>query len=669
MAYIINKTNGSKLTTVDDGSVNSSAVDLTLIGKNYAGYGQVVNQNFIKLLENFANSKQPASPLTGQIWYDTTSRKIKFFNGSEFKGLPALESSQSEPTTLKEGDFWYNESLKKLYYYNGSNYTLIGPQFSDLSGNSTITPLVLKDTDGFSHYVLSHQIQSYSDPTAITTVAITSNDEFTIGLATPVTGFSGIRQGITLVGADNTGVSASASSGEPMLWGTAADSLQLGGVTAGDYVTKADPRFSSGVFINSANGLSINTNNLKLYIDQAVGPKITSDQTTIGFDTTVGGTLYNVLNIDAASGLSLLPTTAVGQLTNIGSASKKFDNIYANNFYGTFSGTVTGIASTATNANRLTTPRTISLGQDLSGSVSFDGSTNVTLNATVVAASSSTSATKWATPRTLTLSGDLTGSASFDGSSNFTLTATVAQNTISLGTDTVGIYVARGLTSGFGISGSVAVERGDFTVSLASTSSWTSGVSNYNNTLVYRDSLGNFASNEISAIKFVGTPTVVNIVKAGTTGVGDIGQTGNRFGTVWGTTFAGTSTSAFYADLAEKYLPDTEYEPGTVLQIGGDKEVTICSTYESEMVVGIVSTNPAYLMNSELAGGVAIALKGRVPCKVKGLIKRGDILVSSNVPGHAEARRHGHRTNPYAVIGKALQDFNGETGIIEVMVY
>jgi hypothetical protein len=669
MAYTINKTNGIKLTTVDDGSVNSSACDLTLIGKNYAGYGQVVNQNFIKLLENFANSKQPTNPLTGQVWYDTTNKKIKFFNGTEFKGLPVLESSQAEPTTLKAGDFWYNESLKKLYYYNGSAYTLIGPQYSDLAGNSTITPVVLKDTDGFSHYVLSHQIQSYSDPTSITTVAITSNDEFTIGASTPVTGFSGIKQGITLTGTDATGMSAGSTSGDPMLWGTASDSLQLGGVTAGDYVTKADPRFSSGVFVNSANGVSISTNNLKLYIDQATGPRISSDLTTIGFDATVGGTTYNILNLDASSGLTLLPTISPNQVTNIGTTVKKFNNVYANNFYGTFSGTVTGVASTATSANKLTTARTITLGQDLSGSVSFDGSSNVTLNATVVAASSSTSATKWATPRTLTLSGDLTGSASFDGSANFTLTATVAQNTVALGTDTVGLYVAQGATSGFGISGNVAVERGIFTVSLASTSSWTSAVSNYNNTLVFRDSSGNFVSNEISATKFIGTPTVVNIVKDGTNGIGDIGQTGNRFSTVWANTFTGVSSTALYADLAERYLPDTDYEPGTVLQIGGEKEVTICSTYESEMIVGIVSTNPAYLMNSELDGGVAIALKGRVPCKVTGPVKRGDILVSSSVPGHAEVRRHGHRTNPYAVLAKALQDFNGETGIIEVMVY
>jgi hypothetical protein len=70
-----------------------------------------------------------------------------------------------------------------------------------------------------------------------------------------------------------------------------------------------------------------------------------------------------------------------------------------------------------------------------------------------------------------------------------------------------------------------------------------------------------------------------------------------------------------------------------------------------------------------LVNGVAIALKGRVPCKVKGPVKKGDVLVSSNIPGHAEVRKYGHRTNPMAVLGKALQDFDGETGVIEVMVY
>ena len=133
------------------------------------------------------------------------------------------------------------------------------------------------------------------------------------------------------------------------------------------------------------------------------------------------------------------------------------------------------------------------------------------------------------------------------------------------------------------------------------------------------------------------------------------------------TTIVASTNRATYADLAENYLSDAEYEPGTVLKIGGTAEVTICSTYECEAVVGVVSTNPAYLMNSELTNSVAVALRGRVPCKVKGNIKKGDILVSSDTPGHAEVRQIGN-TNPLIVIGRALQDFDGDMGIIEIIV-
>ena len=78
MSYIINKSNGAKLVTIEDGSINVSVCDLSLVGKNYAGYGESIATNFVKLLENFSNSKQPPKPITGQIWYDSTNRKIKF---------------------------------------------------------------------------------------------------------------------------------------------------------------------------------------------------------------------------------------------------------------------------------------------------------------------------------------------------------------------------------------------------------------------------------------------------------------------------------------------------------------------------------------------------------------------------------------------------------------
>ena len=100
MSYIINKTNGTKLVTVEDGSINVTACDLTLVGKNYAGYGETIATNFIKLLENFSNTTQPTRPVTGQIWYDSANKKIKFYNGSTFKGLPTIESSSSKPADL-----------------------------------------------------------------------------------------------------------------------------------------------------------------------------------------------------------------------------------------------------------------------------------------------------------------------------------------------------------------------------------------------------------------------------------------------------------------------------------------------------------------------------------------------------------------------------------------
>ena len=152
-----------------------------------------------------------------------------------------------------------------------------------------------------------------------------------------------------------------------------------------------------------------------------------------------------------------------------------------------------------------------------------------------------------------------------------------------------------------------------------------------------------------------------DITKTGTNGVGDIGQTGNRFATIYG-----LATSAQYADLAEKYVADADYEPGTVLHFGGEHEVSQCDVDHCTKVAGVVSTDPAYRMNDDLkAEYVAmVALTGRVPCKVRGPVGKGDMMVSAG-NGHARAE-----ANPKvgAVIGKALENFDGDEGIIEVVV-
>ena len=128
-----------------------------------------------------------------------------------------------------------------------------------------------------------------------------------------------------------------------------------------------------------------------------------------------------------------------------------------------------------------------------------------------------------------------------------------------------------------------------------------------------------------------------------------------------------TASSAQYADLAEKYVTDQTYEPGTVVVVGGDKEATESTTANDHKVLGIISTAPAYLMNNDIEGQ-DVALIGRVPCKVVGDIQRGDLLVTSDVSGHAKAWNPGDYL-PGTIIGKALEAHEGQDpGVIEVAV-
>jgi hypothetical protein len=145
-----------------------------------------------------------------------------------------------------------------------------------------------------------------------------------------------------------------------------------------------------------------------------------------------------------------------------------------------------------------------------------------------------------------------------------------------------------------------------------------------------------------------------------------LGTSAARWNFIYGVNGNFLSVNANYADLAEKYVADAEYAPGTVLMFGGDKEVTQCVHDMCSRVAGVVSTNPAYLMNSGLEGEytVELALTGRVPTKVRGPVQKGDLMVSAG-DGHARAEGI---PQVGTVIGKALEDFEGDTGVIEVVV-
>jgi hypothetical protein len=160
-----------------------------------------------------------------------------------------------------------------------------------------------------------------------------------------------------------------------------------------------------------------------------------------------------------------------------------------------------------------------------------------------------------------------------------------------------------------------------------------------------------------------GTITGGNIVNANGNGIGNIGSSSVFFNTVFA-----KATSAQYADLAENYRADAAYEPGTVLEFGGDEEVTISTTDSSKRVAGVVSTNPAYLMNAGLSGEhiASVALTGRVPVKVVGPVAKGDLMVSN---GNGRARACMNAVPVVGtILGKSLENFTGGEGTIEVVI-
>jgi hypothetical protein len=345
MPYSINRYNGTEITVVEDGTINST-LDIKLIGKNYAGYGEVQNENFVNLLENFSGTGEPPRPISGQLWYDSQLNKLKFFDkNNRWRTTGGAEVAPNAPSGLSTGDFWFDDENSQLYAKSAAgDFVLIGPQTAAGQGVTQFVSQTVIDDENQPHAIMSAVINDV-------TTFIISADEFTLDNAiNSIIGFANIKKGLTLV---NTGISGVTSTTH-RFWGTASNSLKS-----------------------------------------------------------------ETLNVDGTSR--------------------------------------TATASAATG-----------------------------------------------------------------------------------------------------------------------------------NTVAARNGSGDILAN----------------------------------------VFQGVASTARFADLAEHYLADATYEPGTVVMIGGDKEIT--ASRWGKRAIGAVSTNPAYLMNSELAGGTPVALKGRVPVKVIGRVNKGDELIAAD---------------------------------------
>jgi len=189
MSYTINLTNGNLLVTIPDGTINTD-YSQTLVGKNYAGYGQFLDDNFVHLLECGANSTEPINPLTGQLWYNTTTGVLQVYNGSSFKTLASANAASSAPSGNAIGDLWYDTTNAQLNVWTGSAWLLVGPIYSAATGVTGAVPAVISDNTASTHIV----VELYVNDTIVG--FISEDPAFTP--ASAITGFTTIRPGITL---------------------------------------------------------------------------------------------------------------------------------------------------------------------------------------------------------------------------------------------------------------------------------------------------------------------------------------------------------------------------------------------------------------------------------------------------------------------------------------
>jgi hypothetical protein len=558
MAYQVDKFNGTFLTSVEDGTIDSTT-DLRFVGKNYAGYGEVQNENFLHLLENFANTTQPPKSILGQIWYDSANKRLKFYNGAQYKVAGGAEVSITAPSGLSVGEFWWDSTAKQLYTYDGTQFILVGPEASPDLGTSSVVAQVVKDDLNNSHTILKLL-------SAGNCVAIVNNDA-AFNLSTtvnPIAGFTSpntIKKGITLASTNTAGVSQS----DYIYWGTSSNALRLGGVLASDYIQKGSVIFDSEIVFKDPGYTLGDGNDLRVRIQDSSRSAIIENR--LGNEITMRITVTETTDerdVAVFDRTGIVPGTT--SVYNLGSSGNKWATVYA----------------TSINSNVLANDST----------TAYNSSTKV-----------------------------------FTGS--FTGNVVAPDSTILVNATTKQIgYAAANLVGTLtgNVSGNVTGTASNAT----SLDSKLPAIAATINTVAIRDASANITANRFIGIADKADQLLVGAVyrSSATTATANTIAARDASGDIYASLFQGTATAARYADLAEKYLADQEYEVGTVVVVGGTAEVT-ASSY-GELAIGVVSANPAFMMNKDLEGGTYIALKGRVPVKVNGAVKKGDRLVAGD---------------------------------------
>lgn len=352
MAYVVNRYNGSVLSNVQDGTIDQTT-ELKLVGKNYAGYGEAQNENFVFLLENFASSTAPGRPLSGQLWYDSVTGKIKVYDGVKWKTTGSSEVSPTPPVGLSEGDLWWNNATSQLYVRNTLNeFVLVGPQAAG-SGITQMRSLIVTDTVGGTHAIIAATIED-------DVIYIISPDTFTLSVSSAIPGFDIIRKGLTLINtiASTNGVTSS----DHYYWGTASNALRLAGRPASDYITIDNVSFSGVVEFTDAGYTLGNDQDLIVNIDTDA-------------ETPVFKLVRNLLRVKNSSNSVIFSFTNNGivpgsnSIYNLGTSSLKWNEIHASSFNGLATeSTLLRVSGVGRSATTSATPNTIAA-RDASGNI------------------------------------------------------------------------------------------------------------------------------------------------------------------------------------------------------------------------------------------------------------------------------------------------------------
>ena len=244
MSYTITRTNGTTLGTIADGTYNNTATSLTLVGRNYSNYGQIMTNTLVRLLENSSYSISPSYPLSGQLWWDSGNNYLKVYTGTAWKIVSSCTSQSSAPSTTTAGDLWWDTNNQQLYVYNGtspyssSGWILAGPAYPAGHVTGAIVETIT-DTLAVTHYVTS----LYADGTRI---AIISKDS-TFTPSPSLTGFGDIQTGMNMASGDT-------------VWGTANNASYLGAQPAANYFRNNQNNTGTGSLTLQSNvGIQLGT--------------------------------------------------------------------------------------------------------------------------------------------------------------------------------------------------------------------------------------------------------------------------------------------------------------------------------------------------------------------------------------------------------------------------